>query len=201
MFAHIAMLRALHAGKPRPRLRRDSRRPRNTRPTARPRRARQGYGSALVQDRRRSRAGRAVHDRPELQSSACPTSVCEYRPEQVAKQSSADTSRTGCWGVSTLPRTLRVPVLSQGRLCPPWGLRLSFRWCLLGFRPNSGDWAMPITLFVDDSAEIVCPRCGMTTPKTIEWLRANDQYICSACNFEVNLNRDKQLAALDRSER
>jgi transposase-like protein len=59
---------------------------------------------------------------------------------------------------------------------------------------------MPITLFDNDSVEIVCSRCGMTTPKTIEWLRANDRFICSACNFDVNLDRDKQLAGFEQSE-
>jgi DNA-directed RNA polymerase subunit RPC12/RpoP len=58
---------------------------------------------------------------------------------------------------------------------------------------------MPITLF-DDGVEIVCSRCGMTTPKTIEWLRANDHYVCPACNFDINLDRDKQLAGFKRSE-
>ncbi len=57
---------------------------------------------------------------------------------------------------------------------------------------------MPISLFDDDSAEIACPRCAMTTPKTVEWLRANDRYTCSACNLEVDLNREKQLAGLDQ---
>jgi transposase-like protein len=58
---------------------------------------------------------------------------------------------------------------------------------------------MPISLFDDDSVEITCPRCGMTTPKTVEWLRTNDRYTCVACNFEVDLDRDKQLAGLDRT--
>jgi len=59
---------------------------------------------------------------------------------------------------------------------------------------------MRITLFDDGSVEIVCSRCGMTTPKTTEWLRANDRYICPACNFDFNLDRDKQLAGFKRSD-
>jgi transposase-like protein len=58
---------------------------------------------------------------------------------------------------------------------------------------------MPVSLFEDDTVELACPRCAKTTPKAVEWLRANDRYICPACNFEVILDdRDKQLAALDR---
>ena len=52
---------------------------------------------------------------------------------------------------------------------------------------------MAFVLLDSDNVEIACPRCGMTTPKTTVWLRANDRYVCPACNFEVNLDRDKQL--------
>jgi hypothetical protein len=40
----------------------------------------------------------------------------------------------------------------------------------------------------------------MTTPKTIKLLRANDRYICPACGFESDLDRDKQIAGLDLPE-
>jgi len=55
--------------------------------------------------------------------------------------------------------------------------------------------------FDDGTIELGCPRCAQTTPKIAEWLRANDRYVCPACNFEVILDRDKLLAALDRGER
>jgi len=59
---------------------------------------------------------------------------------------------------------------------------------------------MPINLFDDGNVEIACQRCAMTTPKTIKWLRANDRYICPACGFESDLDRDKQIAGLDLPE-
>ena len=58
---------------------------------------------------------------------------------------------------------------------------------------------MPLFLFNDNSVEIACPRCGMTAPKAIAWLRANDRYRCAACNLEFGLALDKRLAGLDRS--
>jgi hypothetical protein len=60
---------------------------------------------------------------------------------------------------------------------------------------------MPINLFDDDSVEICCTRCGMTTPKTIEWLHATNRYACQACNCEVDLTKEKQLAGLNRPKR
>jgi hypothetical protein len=36
-----------------------------------------------------------------------------------------------------------------------------------------------------------------TSPRTIAWLRANDSYTCPACNSDVVLDRDKQLAGLN----
>ena len=59
---------------------------------------------------------------------------------------------------------------------------------------------MPSRMFDDDTIELVCPRCAQTTPKTVEWLRVNDRYICPACSFEVILDRDKQVPGLDRPE-
>ena len=50
---------------------------------------------------------------------------------------------------------------------------------------------MPLFLFDDDSVEIACPRCGMTAPKTIAWVCANDCYTCTACNFEFDLALDR----------
>ena len=58
---------------------------------------------------------------------------------------------------------------------------------------------MPLFLFDDDSVEIAYPRCGMTAPKTIAWVCANDCYTCTACNFESDLALDRRLAGLDRS--
>lgn len=56
---------------------------------------------------------------------------------------------------------------------------------------------MPIRLFDDDNVEIACVRCDTTSPRTIAWLRANDSYRCPACNSEIVLDRDKQLAGLN----
>ena len=55
---------------------------------------------------------------------------------------------------------------------------------------------MPIFLFNDDKVEIACPRCGCTSPRNAAWVHANDRYNCPACNTEITLDQDKQLAEL-----
>jgi hypothetical protein len=57
---------------------------------------------------------------------------------------------------------------------------------------------MPIRLFDDDCVEIACSLCDTTSPRTIAWLHANDSYTCPACNSDVILDRDKQLAGLNQ---
>jgi transposase-like protein len=58
---------------------------------------------------------------------------------------------------------------------------------------------MPLFLYNDHSVEIACPRCSMTAPKTIAWVRAHDRYRCVVCDFEFDLALDKRLAGMDRS--
>jgi transposase-like protein len=53
---------------------------------------------------------------------------------------------------------------------------------------------MPISLFDDGSVEIACPRCSCTSPRTTAWVRANDRFTCPACNSDMILDQDKQLA-------
>jgi transposase-like protein len=55
---------------------------------------------------------------------------------------------------------------------------------------------MPIFLFNDGSVEIACPRCDSTSPRTTAWVHANDRYNCPACNTEITLDQDRQLAEL-----
>jgi len=55
---------------------------------------------------------------------------------------------------------------------------------------------MPIFLFNDGSVEIACPRCGSTSPRTTAWVLAHDRYTCPACNTEITLDQDRQLAEL-----
>ena len=72
----------------------------------------------------------------------------------------------------------------------------TFQTLRAGCRISSGDWTMPIFLFNDGSVEIACPRCGSTSPRTAAWVHANDRYNCPACNTEITLNQDRQLAEL-----
>jgi hypothetical protein len=44
---------------------------------------------------------------------------------------------------------------------------------------------MSKSLFDDQSIEIPCPRCQRTTPKVVDWIRANDRYTCAGCNAEI----------------
>lgn len=56
---------------------------------------------------------------------------------------------------------------------------------------------MAINLFDDGKVEIVCARCGCTSPRTAAWVRANSRYRCPACSSEINLEEDKRLAELN----
>jgi hypothetical protein len=56
---------------------------------------------------------------------------------------------------------------------------------------------MAINLFDDGKVEIVCPRCGCTSPGTTAWIRANSRYPCPACNAEIILDEDKKIAELN----
>jgi transposase-like protein len=58
---------------------------------------------------------------------------------------------------------------------------------------------MALFLFDDNNIEIACPRCGITAPKTIAWVRANDRYSCAVCDFEFDLALDKRIAGVGRS--
>ena len=53
---------------------------------------------------------------------------------------------------------------------------------------------LPEYLFADQSIEIPCPRCHQTTPKTVDWIRANDRYACAGCNAQIVVDQDTLLA-------
>jgi DNA-directed RNA polymerase subunit RPC12/RpoP len=54
---------------------------------------------------------------------------------------------------------------------------------------------LPEHLFDDQITEILCTHCNQTSPKTIAWVRANDQYNCPGCNARIIVERDALLAA------
>jgi hypothetical protein len=64
-----------------------------------------------------------------------------------------------------------------------------------GTRPNRREVYLPEHLFDDQITEILCTHCHQTSPKTIAWVRANDQYNCPGCNARIIVERDALLAA------
>jgi hypothetical protein len=56
---------------------------------------------------------------------------------------------------------------------------------------------MAIGLFEDDRVEIARPRCSCSSPATAAWMRANHRFTCQACNSDIILDKDKQLAGSD----
>jgi transposase-like protein len=61
-------------------------------------------------------------------------------------------------------------------------------------KKRDGAVSCPEYLFADQSIEIPCPRCHQTTPKTVDWIRANDRYACAGCNAQIVVDQDTLLA-------
>jgi transposase-like protein len=45
-----------------------------------------------------------------------------------------------------------------------------------------------------------CPTCGRDTPKTIDWLKAHDRFVCEHCGRTVFVDKDDLVLEVHRVE-
>lgn len=47
---------------------------------------------------------------------------------------------------------------------------------------------------------VPCPKCGHETKKSIAWIEANDDFVCSKCGSVVAVESEKLLATIKKAE-
>jgi transcription elongation factor Elf1 len=53
-------------------------------------------------------------------------------------------------------------------------------------------------VFDNTEIEIPCSGCGQKTAKTVGWLKANGQFVCSGCGATINVDSEQLIAGLDK---
>ncbi len=48
---------------------------------------------------------------------------------------------------------------------------------------------------------IPCPECGKKTSKSIAWIKAHNDFVCSKCASVVGVEGEKLLAAIKQAEK
>jgi len=83
--------------------------------------------------------------------------------------------------------------LPNMKACDSFRVGACFVWW---YTPKQREVYLPENPFDNQIIEISCPHCHATSPKTIAWVRANDQYNCPGCNAPIIIERDALLAAV-----
>ena len=55
-------------------------------------------------------------------------------------------------------------------------------------------------MFSKASISFSCSGCGHEAKKSMQWLRANDEFICPACGGTVSLESDQMAVALKQAD-